>query len=268
MNPNLPFHTASRNPPGAWVVNNLLIGPALGRAFRGVYMYADPAALRLREEPGVPIIFCSTHTSWWDGYMAGVVNRAWWKRDGYLMMEEVNLARYPFFTWVGVYGVDRDDPRKALASIEYTAALLNEEPNRAVWMFPQGTITHTDTRPLRLYGGASHIARRTGQCALVPVALRYEFRMEQAPEVFVRVGPAIRLDPGARRIAARELTEQLNRAMSENDDALHADLVASNLKRYRKIRSGRGSTNRVWDGVLKLLGVKVPEVQGEQNREI
>ncbi len=206
------------------------------------------------------MIICSAHTSWWDGYVTGEVNRALFKRDGYLMMEEVNLARYPFFTWIGVYGVDRDDPRKALASVEYTVQLLTEKPNRAVCIFPQGTITHPDTRPLGVFGGVGHIAKRLGKGAVVPVALRYEFRMDQAPDAFARAGPPICIDNQVESFSSREFTERLERAMSENDDALHADLMRSQmyndrLRGYRRILAGRSSSSKAWDSFLKIVGV-------------
>lgn len=121
-------------------------------------------------------------------------------------------------------------------------------------MFPQGTITHSDTRPLGLYGGVAHIARRAGRCALVPVALRYEFRLEQAPEAFARIGPPIIYDPEAERLSSKEVTADLQAAMSQTDDFLHAHLVAKNLASYRRILSGRRSASGVWDGVLKIVG--------------
>lgn len=247
-----PFHRANKNRPGDWAVKRLLIGPALRRAFGGVYAYADPSSLALRGRPDLPVVVCSTHTGWWDGYMAPLVNRRVFGRDGYLMMEEVNLARYFFFTWGGVFGVDRDNPRKALASIEYSAQLLTEAPNRLVWMFPQGTITHPDRRPFMLFGGAAQVARKTGRCALVPVAMRYEFLMEQAPDAFVRVGLPIIVEGEAGRLSSRELTSRLQQAMTETDDALHADLIASNFGHYRRILLARGSSNRVWDGIFRV----------------
>lgn len=251
------FHRANKNPVGEWVINRLLIQPAATRAFGGVYAYCEPNALDLRDQPELPLVFSSTHTGWWDGYMAGFLNRRIFKRDSYLMMEEVNLARYWFFTWIGVFGVDRDDPRKALASVEYTVQLLTEQANRAIWMFPQGTITHPDTRPLRLFGGVGHIVRRVGRCAIVPVALRYDFRMDQAPDAFARVGEPLVIDVKAERLSAKEITEKLDLAMSQNDDRLRADLMRSDmynhrLQDYRRILSGRGSANRFWDGVVGI----------------
>src|SRR5947207_2928655 len=133
------FHRANKNPPGEWLVNHLLILPAARRAFAGVYVYAHPDALRMRGRGcPLPVIFCATHAGWWDGYMAAIINRKVFKHDGYLMMEEASLKRVPFFTWTGVFGVDRDNPREALASIEYSFQLLAGGPGRAVWIFPQG----------------------------------------------------------------------------------------------------------------------------------
>jgi 1-acyl-sn-glycerol-3-phosphate acyltransferase len=185
--------------------------------------------------------------------LAAVLNRAIFKRDGYLMMEEVNLARIPFFTWVGVFGVDRDNPRNALASIEYAAHLLLEKPGRAILMFPQGTIRHPDTRPLGLFGGVANLARKVGRCAIVPVATRYEFRMEQAPDAFVRVGLPLVYDPRINSLPSRELTARLDDAMTQADDALRASLISGDLDRYRRILTGRASINRLWDGALAVL---------------
>jgi 1-acyl-sn-glycerol-3-phosphate acyltransferase len=247
-----PFHKANKWPLGEWLVYNWLIERSMGRAFSAVYAYADPDALKLRRQPPVPVIFAVTHTGWWDGYMAGLLNRTVFKHDGYLMMEEASLARFPFFTWVGVFGVDRDDPRSALASVEYSVRLLTARPGRALWIFPQGTITHPDKRPPGIYGGVGNIARRVGRCAVVPVALRYEFRLEQAPVAFARFGPPLRVNLTKIRLTSRQITVLTEAAMARTDDALHADLVAGNLGHYRRVLTGRSSVNRVWDSVLRL----------------
>lgn len=247
------FHEAKKSRLGDWLVNRLLVQPALYRAFGGVYAYVDPEALRMRNEPQTPLVLCSTHTGWWDGYLAGVLNRTIFKRDGYLMMEEVHLAKVPFFIWTGVFGVDRDNPRNALASVEYAVRRLTEGQGKALLMFPQGTIRHPDARPLMLFGGVANLARRVRRCALVPIALRYEFRLEQAPDAFVRVGLPIRYDLEAERLTTREVTARLDAAMSGCDDALHADLVCGDLAAYRRIMKGRRSVDEVWEGALGLI---------------
>lgn len=252
--PRLPFHQADKKRLGGWLVTRLLVVRSIKRAFAGVFIHVDPAVLRLRGVPPVPVIFCSTHSSWWDGYMTFVCNSRIFHHDGYLMMEEANLARYGFFTWLGVFGVDRDDPRKALASIEYITDIMRNRRGTSLWMFPQGTITHPDRRPLKLYGGVANIARKLRRCAVVPVAMRYEFMLGQAPDAFIRIGAPLMLDLEAAHLSSRDLNSLIEGALTATMDALHNDVVAGNLQSYRHVLDGRGSVNRVWDAVVGLVG--------------
>jgi 1-acyl-sn-glycerol-3-phosphate acyltransferase len=248
------FHRANRNVLGKRVVHALLIKPALRHAFGGVYAYIDPAALGLRGRPHYPVILCMTHSGWYDGYLAFVLNERVFHRDGYLMMEEVNLARYFFFTWVGVFGIDRDNVRSALASIEYISEVLSEGENKLLCMFPQGTMRHPDLRPLKLYSGVATIARRVGRCAIVPAAVRYDFIMDQAPDAFLRLGPPILVDTEKSPVNSRELTERLTAALTTAADQLHADISAYNRAPYRRLMAGRGSINKIWDNAVKVAG--------------
>lgn len=250
----LPFHPANKNVVGNWVVSRLLVMRAIRGAFGGVYIYVDRAARALRGNPGVPVIFCSTHTGWWDGYMTLVCNRRVFGHDGYLMMEESNLARYPFLSWVGVFGVDREDPRRALASIEYITGILAEQKGASLWMFPQGAITHPDSRPLKLYGGVANIVRRLERCAIVPVAMRYEFLLDQAPSAFIRIDTPVLFDMRARRLSSRDINARLEAVLTATAAMLHTDLVDGNTAAYRRALGGRGSVNKVWDGVLGIVG--------------
>lgn len=259
----LQFHRANKNPPGEWLVYTLLLERGLKRAFGGVYAHINRETLALagRGRGGSgPVVFCMTHSGWFDGHLAALLNKRIFKHDAYLMMEEPNLARYAFFTWMGVFGVDRDDPRKALASIAYITDLLTEDEGRALWMFPQGTMRHPDARPLKLFGGVANIARRLDRCAIVPVAIRYDFMIDQAPYAFMRLGAPVRYSR-AEGIGSRELTERLRIAMEAEADSLHADVSAYSREGYRRVLAGRGSVNKVWDGVLKIVG-KVKSIMG------
>jgi chlorobactene lauroyltransferase len=263
------FHPANKVPWGEWLVTRAVISPGLKRAFGGVYVHIDKATLRLRgRSTPIPVIFCLTHSGWWDGYLTYVLNHKIFRHDAYLMMEEANLKKFWFFTWVGVFGIDRDDARKALASIEYITGLLREEPGRALWMFPQGTMTHPDARPLKIYGGVANIARRLGRCAIVPVAIRYDFLMEQAPDAFVRIGRPIMLDTETERVTSRELTTRLTEGMAQTADDLRADVMAFNhepgrMRPYRRLLQGRGSINQLWDSFLKTPGKVKSVIKGK-----
>ena len=138
MNNGAKFHRANKNALGGWVAQTLLVKPALRRAFGGVYASIHPAALRLRRLEGYPVIFCMTHSGWFDGHLAFVLNDRVFHYDAYLMMEEANLARYFFFTWMGVFGVDRDNVRSALASIDYICDILRRGRRKPSSSFHRG----------------------------------------------------------------------------------------------------------------------------------
>lgn len=257
------FYRAAKNPLGERLVYRLLIRPSLRRAFGGVYVHVHPDTLRLRRNPPVPVIFCMNHSGWFDGYMTALFNRLVFQHDGYLMMEQERLDSTFFFTWVGVFGINRESPRSAVASLQYIAEVLAERPGRSLWMFPQGMVRHADYRPVELYNGASNIARRLGKCALVPVGARYDFLEQQPPDAFARIGPPIYVDAEREPINQKELTDRLARAMTAELDALHADVAAYDLSPYRKLLSGRASVDQVWDGVLQAAGRKFDSIRGK-----
>jgi hypothetical protein len=249
--PTRPFHTANKNLLGEWLVGRILIQGALRRAFGGVYAKVHPAALHLRSQVHLPIIFCATHSGWWDGHMAYILNKRVFRREAYLMMEEVQLARYSFFTWAGAFGVDKHNARNALESVRYITPILSERPNSALWIFPQGEMSHPDARPIRAYGGAANIARRLGVCALVPVAFRYDFLREQAPDAFANIGAPLRVS--WKQAQSVNLTDQLTEALTGTADELHESVTLHNLESYRRVLEGRGSVNTNWDRVRALV---------------
>jgi hypothetical protein len=95
---------------------------------------------------------------------------------------------------------------------------------------------------------------------LVPVAVRYEFRGEQRPEVFVRVGAAVRPASGASAAAARDtaplaLTRGLEQRLRLELSALDEDLLYPTPAElgYRVALEGRRSLSALYDRTLGRL---------------
>ncbi len=237
--------TAAKHPVGSALVWQL-IRTALVKHFSAV-------RLRQRGAPwteAVPTLLYVSHTSWWDGYMCLVLEHGLLHRDPYLMMEEKNLRRYRFFSWAGVFGVDRDDGRAALQSLEYAAGLLRDHPDRDLYLFPQGSVMPADQRPLHLYSGAARLAARVGgPVRLAPVALRYEFLQEQRPEVFASVGPARIITPDESQ-HHRALLATMTSDLTAELDLLHADITAEHLEDFRTFLRGRTGIDRAFDRLL------------------
>jgi chlorobactene lauroyltransferase len=203
-----------------------------------------------------PLIFYLNHPSWWDGYMAYVLSRMVLANrfQSFCMMDERELRRYRFFTWIGAFSVNRQDARSALGSVEYISQLLAARRDRALAIFPQGEITPNDRRPLTMFSGMAHVAQRSGEATLWPVALRYEFRGEQRPEAFIRAGPAHYVHAGCDR---RALTATASVRLTAACDALRDEVISGQLEAYRVLLYGRPGPDKIFDAVRGLLPTRM-----------
>lgn len=207
---------------------------------------ADPRAGR------VPLLGIANHSSWWDGYLGLVVARHY-GLPRFLMMEEAQLRRYPFFAWAGAFSVDRADPREVARGIAYAATLLAEQQSALVWVFPQAEIVPLDALPVVIHPGAAHILRRAvvgGPVGLLPVAWALVFRGEQHPEAFVRVGAVEVFDAaGARDVSS--VVSRMQCLLTREMDALRDDLRTGNVGEYRTVLRGTRGANDRFDRLLR-----------------
>jgi chlorobactene lauroyltransferase len=187
-----------------------------------------------------PVIFYANHNTWWDGYLAHVVTRQVYGLEGYLMMDLRQMRRFRFFSWAGVFSVDRENGREALRSLDYIAGELQGGPGRSLWIFPQGEIQPQERRPLGFQSGLARLIRRTGPCYVYPVAVRHEFFTEPQPEFLISVGEA-RYFSGDERVDPRKLTAELEAVLSLELDRLRADVNALRLADFVTIIKGRNS---------------------------
>jgi chlorobactene lauroyltransferase len=201
-----------------------------------------------------PLICYLNHPSWWDGYMANVLNRMVLQNrfQFFCMMDERELRRYRFFTWLGAFSVNRQDARSALASVAYVSRQLAARRDRVLAIFPQGEITPNDRRPLHLFSGMARVAQRAGGATLWPVALRYEFRGEQRPEAFIRAGPAHYAPADS---DARALTADAGARLTAACDALRDDVTSGQLEEYRALLRGRPGPDKIFDAARGLLRI-------------
>ncbi len=189
----------------------------------------------------VPAILAANHSNWWDGFIAYYLSNRIMKCDDYLMMDIEQLRKYSFFRYVGVFSVDRKNAAEAMRSITYAADVL-KNTNRCLWIFPQGEMTPQDKRPLVFYSGITKIAERAEKVNIIPVAFRYEFLMEQRPEVFISVGKPIEITAGSKDFAS-----ELEQIMTVQLDELKNDVTSGNVGDFEIVFTGKSSRNKSFD---------------------
>ncbi|MBV9658409.1 MAG: lysophospholipid acyltransferase family protein [Verrucomicrobia bacterium] len=232
-------------------VFNFVIRRALARALRRRFHAVQIAGVEhLRAlVPDRPVIGCANHTNWWDGFLLYVLShRLLPAHDIFLAMEEANLRRYPFFRWMGCFGVDLDAQRSsaALPGVRYAVRLLRGSADRLVWLFVQGRLASPRVA-VEAKTGALWLARHTG-AQLLPLSIRYEWLAESRPTIFVRIGAPF--FPGVDDSAA-VLAEKLNALLAATDDALLRS--PPELRDYAPLFPPQLSFNKRWDLFLHRL---------------
>ena len=185
---------------------------------------------------GVPLVLYANHSSWWDGLVAFAVGRKC-GLEQYAMMEERQLAQYPFHRKLGAFGVVRENARESVRSIEYAAQILNET-SRALWIFPQGETLPNDARPLKMFTGAARIIERLTRVDVAAVAVRYEFLDDYRPEIFVRIEPPERIVPG-KNFDAKSFTRAMERQLTGALDRVRDSILRADFDGYEEIIAPR-----------------------------
>lgn len=142
-----------------------LIRRSVRRELRGVWLRG--------QLPQGGAVLAPNHHSWWDGYVLGEVSWTFGERAN-LLMDEVQLARFPFFRSLGVLGAGEVRPALRRAKSEW------------LWVFPEGHMNAPGGLG-KLRPGAEWLARAAG-VPLVPLALRVVLRGQEHPEAYLRIG--------------------------------------------------------------------------------
>ena len=215
-------------------------------------------------------LYIGNHNTWWDALNPLLLNERVIGKRARAMMDEEQLQRYPFFRRLGVFSINRQHPRKALASLEHAVQLLNgsglEKRPVGLWFYPEGKLVRPDT-PVVAENGITWLARKldAARTEIVPFAVHIHSMRSDKPELFVRMGPAIdpRMfemtgDPArdqaqTRRIAG--IIEQLRESVRRDSaDFGGSGSARTNPDGMESGDSGEVSSKKTVDGFRLLLG--------------
>lgn len=187
----------------------------------------------IERDKNSPLLIYANHSSWWDGLVAFEISRLA-ELDSFYLMEEKQLRKLRLFRKLGAFSVVREKPREAIRSVNYSADVLRNKPNRAVWIFPQGEILPNDVRPLRFYNGLTKIIEKTGNCSAVSVAMRFEFLGAFKPDIFVKIGKPIFFTINE-KIDSRKTTTLFENELTETLNSLRIQILTEKTEDYQKI---------------------------------
>ena len=200
--------------------------------FYGVYVRGLQHLKKASTSPR-PLVICTNHSNWWDGFAAALTIPLFAGRQLYLAQSEALLRRYWPLRWLGAFGLSLEG--SPLPGLRQALTLLRD-PGNAVWLFPQGVLL-PQWMPITVKPGASWLALRTGALRL-PVAFRYEWMVESRPSLFIHCGPALEPNASDATLAA---------ALQGLYDAVNTSLVPVDLSGWQPLYPPRMSMNKVWE---------------------
>ncbi|EYD76952.1 Mn-containing catalase [Rubellimicrobium mesophilum DSM 19309] len=211
----------------------------MARGFHAVRL-ARPGLPDLPE--GRPVIVCATHPSWWDPAFCIVLHaRLFPDREGYAPMKAAMLERYGFFRRIGLFGLE-DGPRGAARFLSTSQALL-ADPDRVLWVTPQGRFVDPRERPLGLRPGVAHLLARMPEAVALPLALEYPFWSEKRPEALAAFGTPLDAREGGTPAA---WSERLEAALTGTADRLAALSQARDPSAFENLLAGKRGVGGVY----------------------
>lgn len=207
----------------------------------------------------VATIFYAPHGNWWDGIVGYNMMRRVFDVTTRMMVEEMN--RFPLFSRVGAFPVNKRSPQEAMKSLKYAVDDLGSHPKVGLWIFPQGIIKPPNFRPFEFQTGMTYIAEKVAQkygaVNLVPVAVAFAFLREDSPEVIVEVGEPIVLTKESMKVIDRhKFTHELEEGFTKLCDNQLQNLSSGNLTGYRYVFKRRLHWYRRLEKKLKGIGIK------------
>ena len=210
------------------------------------------------EPPAVPddapLVVFSAHPSWWDGVTFLLLGRRLFPgRAGFVPMDAAALAKYGFMRRIGVFGVEQESARGAVAFLR-TAGSVLANPRHMLWITAAGRFHDVRERPVPIAPGLVRLPELAPGAVFVPLALEYPFWTERAAEALARFGPLI---PGAELAALSrdDRAERLRAALTATMDALAADAQARDEARFTALtaaREGMGGAYGLWQRLKAL----------------
>lgn len=170
-----------------WVADNVFFRMLENRFFS--LMIKNKEAVQRRDKR-FSTVFYAPHCNWWDGIVGfNLVRRVFSPLRLRMMIEEMN--RFPLFSKVGAFPVNKKSAQAAMKSLKYSVEVL-EEPDIALWLFPEGIIKPPNHRPFEFQTGIAYMTQNCvknyGGINLIPVSVNYTFLREDRPEVVVEIG--------------------------------------------------------------------------------
>jgi len=204
-----------------------------------------------------PVVVYLNHPGWWDPLTCLLLGSHLFPgRRLFAPMDETQLQRYPMFKKLGLFGIEPGTPRGGLALLRTARGIL-DDPNRMLWITPEGCFRDPRQRPILMEEGLGCLARRFPQAVFLPLALEYTFWNERLPEALASFGsPLIPAHLAKSDQNPERLSRRLAQGLESTMDLLAAGSMERDPSRFVTLQEGRHGVGLVYDAWRRLRALR------------
>ncbi len=198
-----------------------------------------------RTPEGRAIVVYANHPGWWDGVMFMLLLRRFYPgRPAFMPMDAEALRKYGFMRRLGVFGVEQQSARGAVAFLQ-TAKLVLEGDRHMLWMNAPGRFSDVRERPVPISPGTVRLAELAPHALFVPLAFEYTHWTEKREEALAAFGTSIE---GAVRAALdrNARAELLRDGLTTTMDRLGAEATSRDPARFVTVLEGGAGMGGLW----------------------
>ncbi len=193
---------------------------------------------------GRPLIVYCNHPSWWDpALLLLALPRLLPGRLGFGPMDAAELNRYAVLRRMGLFGIEPGTPRGAASFLRVARAGL-AQPAACLVITAEGAFTDARARPVRLRAGLAHLARRSPDAMVLPLAMEYTFWNESRPEALLRFGAPVRL---AGTASVADWQSALEDGLTSTMNHLASASMSRNSTEFVQLFSGTAGVGGLYD---------------------
>ncbi len=165
-------------------------------------------------------VYYLNHNYWWDGLIPLYLAEKHFNQKARALMEDKQMMEYRFFSRIGAFSVNLNDPRSTITSLRY--ALESMERDRAsLFVYPEGEIFPVSNKTNEFKDGLAWLYQNSTGLDFVPIAIYIDHSKSNRPDLNILVGESLDF---SNSLSRKELTS----LFKSNLDDLLAELRTRN----------------------------------------
>lgn len=142
------------------------------------------------------------HNYWWDGLLPLYLNRTRFRQKARALMEDKQMHQYRFFSAIGAFSINLEDPRSSLRSLRYAVESMQRE-HSCLFIYPEGKLSPVSDSKPDFKDGLAWLYQKLDGVDFVPVAFYIDHSKANKPDLFISIGESVVLD---KSLSKSELT--------------------------------------------------------------